>query len=264
MAEKNAYIKLFTDCLEAWEALGDAERGRLVTALLEYQRSGTVVKLTGNERFVFPVYKAQIDRDNKSYDTQRTANKENGKKGAAKRWENGNNDRHSEIASDSENSDRHFKIATDGENSQEKEEEKEKDKDKENNNKKSKISLENFEEISPAELREKNDYQAVVDDYNRTCTRLSRCIKLSDARKKAISARLKKYSTKELHTVFVKAQGSDFLCGQNSKNWSASFDWLLNDANIVKVLEGKYDNRKKGRNETTSDKESSIWDSGTV
>lgn len=57
------YIKLFVDYLDAIEPLGDAERGRLFTALLEYTRTGTAPQLGGNERFLFPMMKAQIDRD---------------------------------------------------------------------------------------------------------------------------------------------------------------------------------------------------------
>ena len=57
------YIKLFVDYLDAIEPLGDAERGRLFTALLEYARTGEAPQLGGNERFIFPMMKAQLDRD---------------------------------------------------------------------------------------------------------------------------------------------------------------------------------------------------------
>lgn len=57
------YIKLFVDYLDAIEPLGDAERGRLFTALLEYAKTGEAPQLGGNERFIFPMMKAQLDRD---------------------------------------------------------------------------------------------------------------------------------------------------------------------------------------------------------
>ena len=60
------YIKLFVDYLDAIEPLGDAERGRLFTSLLEYARDGAAPQLCGNERFLFPMMKSQIDRDNKA------------------------------------------------------------------------------------------------------------------------------------------------------------------------------------------------------
>jgi hypothetical protein len=36
------------------------------------------------------------------------------------------------------------------------------------------------------------------------------------------------------------AEASSFLKGQNNRNWFASFDWLIKDANMVKVLDGNY------------------------
>lgn len=57
------YIKLFLDYFDALEPLSDAERGRLFTALLEYGRTGEAPRLNGNERFLFPMMRAQIDRD---------------------------------------------------------------------------------------------------------------------------------------------------------------------------------------------------------
>ena len=60
---KMTYIKVFVDNLEALEPLGDAERGRLFTSLLTYARTGEAPQLGGNERFLFPMMRAQIDRD---------------------------------------------------------------------------------------------------------------------------------------------------------------------------------------------------------
>ena len=57
------YIKVFVDWLDAIAPLGDAERGRLFTSLLEYARTGAVPQLNGNERFIFPMMRAQVARD---------------------------------------------------------------------------------------------------------------------------------------------------------------------------------------------------------
>ena len=75
------YIQLYYNYLDAIEALGDAERGRLFTALLEYGKTGMAQGLSGNERFVYPMMKAQIDRDNEAYEEQCRKNSENGKLG---------------------------------------------------------------------------------------------------------------------------------------------------------------------------------------
>ena len=61
------YICLYHSYLDAIQALDDAERGRLLTAMLEYTLTGDAGNLRGNERFVFPLIKSQIDRDNGKY-----------------------------------------------------------------------------------------------------------------------------------------------------------------------------------------------------
>lgn len=79
--EKVTYIKLFVDYLDAIEPLGDAERGRLFTSLLLYAKTGAVPQLGGNERFLFPMMKAQIDRDITIFDEVSKARSEAGKLG---------------------------------------------------------------------------------------------------------------------------------------------------------------------------------------
>ena len=81
------------------------------------------------------------------------------------------------------------------------------------------------------------DYQSIIDDYNATCTKLPACRKLSDARRKAIRARLHTYTPEELHQIFVNAQNSPWHTGRNKDNWTADFDWLMKDSNAAKMLE---------------------------
>lgn len=92
--------------------------------------------------------------------------------------------------------------------------------------------------------KEKNiiNYQKIVDMYNDTCVSFPRVKSLSEARRKAIRARLKTYSVDDLQRAFEKAEASNFLKGANGRNWNATFDWLLKDSNIAKVLDGNYDN----------------------
>jgi predicted phage replisome organizer len=104
------------------------------------------------------------------------------------------------------------------------------------------------------EKREKSDYKNIVAMYNETCVSFPKVSKLSDARRKAIKARLNTYSLEDFKKLFEEAEASDFLKGKNARNWQASFDWLIKDANMVKVLDGNY--RNKGVNAfTTKDKQ---------
>lgn len=87
------------------------------------------------------------------------------------------------------------------------------------------------------------DYNGIKDAYNTLCPSLPAVRSLSDARKKAIKARLNTYSIEDLQEAFTKAEASDFLKGKNNRNWTANFDWIIKDANLAKVLDGNYDNR---------------------
>ena len=73
------YVCLYHSYLDAIQALGDAERGRLLTAMLEYSITGAAPQLGGNERFIFPMAKAQIDRDRETYDQKCRSSSEKGK-----------------------------------------------------------------------------------------------------------------------------------------------------------------------------------------
>lgn len=89
----------------------------------------------------------------------------------------------------------------------------------------------------------KIDYQQIADMYNNTCVSFPRLTKLSESRKKAIKARLKVYSVEDFQKLFEMAEGSIFLKGQNNRNWSATFDWLIKDTNMAKVLDGNYQDK---------------------
>lgn len=80
----------------------------------------------------------------------------------------------------------------------------------------------------------------VVDLYNSICKSYPTVKAVSEARKKAIKARLRVYSIDDFRKVFEMAEASAFLKGGNNRNWTANFDWLIKDANFAKVLDGNY------------------------
>lgn len=71
------YFIAYHSFLKSIEPLNDTERGRLFTALLVYSSTGEVPELRGNERFIFPMMREQIDRDAKKYAEKCQKNKEN-------------------------------------------------------------------------------------------------------------------------------------------------------------------------------------------
>ena len=104
------------------------------------------------------------------------------------------------------------------------------------------------EEIEIERDKEKIDYKGICNAFNEICVSFPSIRSLSEARKKAIKARLSTYSIDDFKTLFEKAEASSFLKGSNNNNWTATFDWLIKDANMAKVLDGNYDDRKGGSN----------------
>lgn len=95
-------------------------------------------------------------------------------------------------------------------------------------------------------LKNNIDYQLIADMYNATCVSFPKLTKLSDKRKKTIRARFNQgYAVEDFKRLFELAESSSFLKGGNNRNWSASFDWLIADANMAKTLDGNYSDRQK-------------------
>ena len=81
MGNERTYFCAYHSYLEAMEPLNDAEKGRLFTACLIYSMTGEAPQLSGNERFIFPSMRGQIDRDKEKYRDYQKSQSENGKKG---------------------------------------------------------------------------------------------------------------------------------------------------------------------------------------
>ena len=107
---------------------------------------------------------------------------------------------------------------------------------------------------------ESSIYATIRELYNSVCGSYPRLVKMSDARKKAISARLKTgYTLDDFQTLFEKAEASDFLKGANKRNWSATFDWLICDSNMAKVLDGNYDAKEGAANDPEPTNSVRLW-----
>lgn len=251
MAKK--YFITYHDNINALRLLSDAERGRLYLALLEYSmkdedyqggnRQYENPKLSGNERFMFEVMKAQIDRENEKYKKICDRNKSNGTKGGRPK------------KSDTTEENKDFLIQENSHSKTQKTqsvifEPKETHKNrntntnKNNNNniKKEKEKKEkNAESVSPPSFNKQSE--DILKLYNDNCTNLPKARQLSVKRHKQISLLFRRgYSLEDFQKVFENAQNSRFLCGENDRNWKANFDWLIIENNFLKALEGYYEN----------------------
>lgn len=81
-----SYVKLFYSFNSETSALTDAEVGRLVRQLLAFgERGDTQHYLRGNERLLFPVYRAQLERDGEKYAALSQTRAESGRAGGKAR-----------------------------------------------------------------------------------------------------------------------------------------------------------------------------------
>jgi hypothetical protein len=83
----------------------------------------------------------------------------------------------------------------------------------------------------------------IVTLFNELCPSLPKVVHLNGTNRKAkLLARLRDHpETDWWRQYFRKVAVSPLLSGQDGK-WRATFDWLLEPRNMVKVLEGNYDN----------------------
>ena len=87
--------------------------------------------------------------------------------------------------------------------------------------------------------------QEILSLFNSICVSLPKAYKLTELRKSRIAKAEK--DNVDWKSFFEKIEKSSFLTGKNNKGWRATFDWIINPTNLVKILEGNYDNRQTGK-----------------
>ena len=283
--EKESYM-LYRGWNPLFENLPKEQLGELFYAICCYQSGKEYEIKNPFVKGVFEMVLMQFQKDEASYKEKCEIKAKNGKKGAENRWQDNSKSQKDDSKCHSEDSKNGKSHSENGENGkcyfchtekksemakmaiedEDEVEEEEKDKktktvshsslrsecsvpetgfgDSENGRPDEKITVE----------REQTDYKAVVDSYNSLCKSFPKVTKLSERRRKAIRARLKEYSLAEIEKAFALAEESEFLKGANNRNWMASFDWIISDSNLPKVLEGKYANRA-----SPNGKSQSMW-----
>lgn len=68
-------------------------------------------------------------------------------------------------------------------------------------------------------------------------------VKSNKQRDRLAKQRWNEHSREEWGEVILRITRSEFCTGKNDRGWKATFDWLLQPATALKVLEGKFDNR---------------------
>lgn len=87
-------------------------------------------------------------------------------------------------------------------------------------------------------------FKKIMELFHSICVSYPRIVDIDGERKKAVAARWRKYQDiSKFEEVFRIAESSSFMKGENGRNWSADFDWMMKPTNFGKILEHKYDSR---------------------
>ena len=99
---------------------------------------------------------------------------------------------------------------------------------------------------SPTKTENKKEvFDNFLNIYNEECTNLPKCLKITEKRKVAINKCLKEKIDEEVFKeICIKANQSDFLIGENDRNWKADFDFVTRTDKAMQILEGKYKNKE--------------------
>ena len=87
------------------------------------------------------------------------------------------------------------------------------------------------------------DYKSVIDLFHRVCVSLPKVKKLTDSRKRSIRKAAKELEELDssFESLFGCVEQSDFLTGRKGGK-GFGFDWILTPKNLVKIIEGNYNN----------------------
>lgn len=89
------------------------------------------------------------------------------------------------------------------------------------------------------------DYQKLIDFFNNETKGIFGNVRypLSDKTKGMVRARIREVGKDDFAKAIRIACNSNFLKGQNDRNFKMTFQWMIRPTNFEKILSGNYDNR---------------------
>lgn len=223
LTDKKSFM-LYVDNYKQFKLLSDEQAGMLIKSLFFFSETGDIPEIAdGTVMMAFSFISAQMERDNERYKQTCKKRSENAKA----RWDKNE---------DAKNANGCNCI---NENAKYADTDKDTDKDTDTD-----TDIYTSQPAKPSQTpHSKINAEEVIDMYHEICKSYPKIKSISEARRKAVRARLRTYGLGEFRTVFSKAEESDFLKGKNGRNWSATFDWIIKDSNFAKILDGNYDNK---------------------
>lgn len=109
------------------------------------------------------------------------------------------------------------------------------------------IDIDIEEDIDRDKDKNKINWSNILESWNSLPDSINKIRTISGTRRDKVKTRMKNLNLTEedILKAIERIKESDFLQGQNDRNWTIKFDWLFkNDTNIMKLLEGNYDNKE--------------------
>ena len=238
---KKAFL-LYHDYYPHIKELSDNQLGKLLRAIYHHELFLEEIELDAETRMAFGFIAADLRRNAEKYEESVRKRSEAGKKGMASRWHNknnnvtSNNNTNNNVINVIEDNNTAISVITEITDNEE-------DEDAVNadgNDVDAEADTVNISE-SDNEI-----IQMVIRKYNEICVDCKRMKHFTPERKIKILNLLTKYSIDDIAEAFVKVNESIFLKG---REWPITIDWIIEEDNFIKILEGKYDNTSKQEEE---------------
>jgi len=227
---KDSFL-IYNSFYEPIKLLTGSEKAELLDLMFEYNTTGEIHKINSLPvKIIWATMKQQFDRDSIKYQNIAERNKAN----IAKRWSNKTATKDTNGISGIPKSTKNTDTVSDSVSD-------------------SDIKKSVFKDIKRKDKLsspDRIDYEALMNYFNTTFKgKLPSITQITDKRKAAIKARIGEYGKEAIQKVFNKTLESDFLIGNNDRNWRCDFDWIFKPTSFIKILEGNYENQSKPKSD---------------
>lgn len=254
MADKKTFV-MYKSWNAAIENMSDEQAGSLMKAIFAYQNGQGDISIDPAVRFVFDIIRQKMEEDSEQYAQKCAARSDAGRRGNAKRWNESQTV--ANVANAIDESQKSQTVANVADTESESDTDTESESDFESDSGFDSGSESDFEKPEkqrpkdPSVNPDKPDRHEsapqwsvdLMNDFNSTCSSLPHIRGMTNKRLRSAGVMLANFTAEEIHKIFKLAQESDFLSGRNGQWNGCGFDWLMNQNNAQKVLEGNYANK---------------------
>lgn len=244
METKKTFL-FYTSWLESLAYLDPADFTMIILALGRYAAGGPRPELPERKELkaVMQIMLDCIDINNDKYQEISRKRSEAGKKGSVARWSKA-----AERQSDADCDMANMPI-------KDKDKDKEKDKEKDNDSLKDERGAESGVRavgddssagVDKPQYVTTKDVRQVLKSFNDAVagTAIPAAAGMPTRRRRLIEGRLAEHGRRAVGEVIGRAASTPFLNGSGGGRFCATIDWLFDQDNFVKVLEGNYDERR--------------------